>query len=175
MRCSAKYARLSDGKEILARAKLVAEDVSKPDGPRRATVDELTKMATERGTGDLLKVCRTVSELWDETVGHTFDGSFRYWGKSRASQWRMVFGINVAAKAKPPHGQPDVWVPAPSVAEVTGRPENDVRAALERQPIANIHMGKNDPCWIRLKTVEEARGLVQQLREFASEASVAKV
>jgi len=121
-----QYARLNGGQEILARAMLVAEEASKPDGPRPPPVDELTKIATEHGTGDLLKVCRTVSELWDETVGHTLDGTFRYWGKSRAGQDRMVFGINVAAKAKPPHGQLAVWVPAPSVAEVTGRPENDV-------------------------------------------------
>ena len=78
----------------------------------------------------------------------------------------MVFGVNVAAKANPPHGQLDVWIPAPSVAEVTGWSEKDVRAALEKQPVANIHMGKNDPCWIRLKSVEGAIALVQQLHEF---------
>jgi hypothetical protein len=81
----------------------------------------------------------------------------------------MVFGINVAARANPPPGQLDVWIPAPSVAEVTGRSESDVRAALSKQPVANIHMGRNDPYWIRLKTADEARALVEQLREFAQE------
>lgn len=57
----------------------------------------------------------------------------------------MVCGVNVAAKAKPPQGRLDVWIPAPKVAEVTGRPEHDVRAALGKQLIVDIHMGKNDP------------------------------
>jgi hypothetical protein len=172
-----QYARLSDGKEILARAMLVAEESSpRPKISReRPTVDELTKMAADHGTTDLVTVCRTVSEWWVEEAVPTFDGSFRYWGESKTGQGRMVFGINVAAKANPPHGQLDVWVPAPSVAEVTGRLEKDVRAALGKQPIANIHMGRNDPCWIRLKSVEEVRALVQQLREIASEASVVTV
>jgi hypothetical protein len=131
-------------------------------------------MATENGTGDLVKICRTVGDWWFEEAVPTFDGSFRYWGQSKAGQDRMVFGVNVAAKAKPPHGQLDVWVPAPSVAEVTGQSEHDVRAALGMQPVANVHMGRNDPTWIRLKTADEARALAQQLRAFVPETSAGK-
>jgi hypothetical protein len=166
-----QYARLSEGKEILARAVLVAEETS-PSAPtsKRPTVDGLMKIATEHGTTPLVEICRHVGDRWVEEAVGTFDGSFRYWGKSRAGQSRMVFGVNVAAKAKPPRGHLDVWVPAPSLAEVTGQSEGDVRTALGRQPIANyIHMGRNDPCWIRLKTEEEARALVQLLREFPQE------
>jgi len=163
-----QYARLSDGKEILARAMLLPEPPPQPNSPnrRQPTVDELIKIATEHGTAPLVAICRDVGKWWVEEAVSTFDGSFRYWGQSKAGQDRMVFGVNVAAKAKPPHGQLDVWVPAPSVAEVTGRAENDVSAALEKQPLADIHMGKGAPRWIRLKTVEEARALVQQLRDF---------
>jgi hypothetical protein len=163
-----QYAQLSNGNEVLARAMLVAEESLPPKTSRgRPTVEELTKMAADHGTADLVTVCRTVSDWWFEEAVPGFDGAFRYWGKSSSGQDRVVFGVNVAAKAKPPDGKLDVWIPAPSVSEDTGRPENDVRTALAKQTIANIHMGKNDPCWIRLKTVEEARSLVQQLRDFA--------
>jgi hypothetical protein len=171
-----QYARLSEGKEILARALLVPEESSPQPkiSKERLNAEELIKMAAGNGTGDLVKICRTVGDWWFEEAVSTFGGSFRYWGQSRAGQDRMVFGVNVAGKAKPPHGQVDVWVPIPSVAEVTGQLEQDVRAALGKQPIADIHMGKNDPCWIRLKTAEEAQALAQQLREFAAEVSASK-
>jgi hypothetical protein len=167
-----QYARLSDGKEVLARALLVAEDTvahsnRRPTGSKgQITVDELMKIANDRETTSLVAICREVGKWWFEEVVGTLDGSFRYWGESTAGHGRMVFGINVAAKANPPQGQLDVWIPAPSVAEITGRAENDVRAALEKHPVIDIRMGRNNPCWIRLKSEEEARGLVQQLREF---------
>jgi hypothetical protein len=165
-----QYARLSGGNEILARAMLVAEESPRlPKTPKGPTVDELIRMAADYGTTSLVEICRAVGGWWAEEAKPTFDGSFRYWGKSKAGQARMVFGVNVAAKAKPPFGQLDVWVPTPSLAEVTGRSESDVGSALGKQPIANMHMGRNDPCWIRLKTEEEARALVRQLREFAQE------
>jgi hypothetical protein len=171
-----QYARLSDGQEVLARAMLVADSSPQPKiSRRRMNVDGLIEIANEHGTALLVEICREVGGWWFEEAEHTFDGSFRYWGTSRAGQDRMVFGINVAAKAKPPHGQLDVWVPVPSVAEVTGRSENDVRAVLKGQPIAAIHMGRNDPCWIRLKTVEEARALIQRLRELGPAAPAANV
>jgi hypothetical protein len=164
-----QYARLSSGKEILARAMLVTESVTQPPSSnRQPKVDDLVKMATERGNKPLVESCRAVGALWFEEAVSTFGGSFRYWGRSRAGQDRMVFGVNVAAKANTPRGQLDVWIPAPSIAEVTGRSENDVRAVLRTQPTASIHMGRNDPCWIRLKTVEEAQSLVEQLRGFTS-------
>ena len=166
-----QYARLSEGKEILARAMRVAEESSpQPKKSKEPTTDELITMAAQHGTEELLKICRTASDWWFEEPVSTFDGAFRYWGTSGAGQDRMVFGVNIGAKAKPPHGQLDVWIPASSVAEVTGKLESEVRAALGKQPIANIQMGKNDPCWIRLKTVDEARALLQQLRDFAAKA-----
>jgi len=165
-----QYARLGGEKEILARAMLVAEEAApKPkSSKRRPTIDELIKAATDQGTETLVDICRGVrSDLWEEAVS-TYDGSFRYWGESKAGQSRMVFGVNVAAKFKPPQGQLDVWITPLSVSEVTDRSENDVRAALEKQQpiVADIHAGFKNPCWIRLKTVEEAQALVQQLREF---------
>ena len=164
-----QYARLSDGKEILARAVLVADPAPKSElSNERATGDGLMKTAADQGTARLVDICRAASGFWFEEAVSTFGGSFRYWATSAAGQDRMVFGVNVAAKAEPPHGQLDVWIPARSLAEVAGRQENDVRSALEKQPISGIQMGRGNPSWIRLKTVEEAQVLVQQLREFVS-------
>jgi Endonuclease NucS len=61
-----QYACLSDKKEILARAMLVAEAPIKPNRPRRITVDELVKTANDQGTTDLVKICRGVRDLWNE-------------------------------------------------------------------------------------------------------------
>ena len=164
-----QYALLSNGKEILARAMLVPESAPQPKAPKRQpTADKFMAIAAERGTTPLVEICRTAHDWWFEEAVSTFGGSFRYWGRSKAGQDRMVFGINVAAKANPPHGQLDIWIPAPSVAEVTGRLEKDVRTSLEKHPIANIHMGKNDPCWIRLKTAEDAKALIDELHALAS-------
>jgi Endonuclease NucS len=172
-----EYARLSGGNEVLARAMLVPEEfaVQPKTSRQRANEDGLIKMATENGTQQLVDVCREVGEWWEEEAVTTFDGSFRFWGESEAGQDRMVFGVNVAAKAKPPNGQLDVWIPAASLAEVTGRPETEVRSALQKQPIVNIQMGRKNPRWIRLKTEEEARALIQQLRDFNQKAPVVKI
>jgi hypothetical protein len=133
-----QYARLSDGREVMVRTMLVAEESRPPSRTRRGkpSIDSLIAMANEHGTSEFVNVCRGLRDIWDEDSTPVYGGSFRFLGTNAAGQTRVVFGINVAGQPqKPPPGHLDVWIPLKSLAEVTGRSEDDVRASLRDQPV----------------------------------------
>lgn len=167
-----QYARLSDGREVIARTMLVAEESRPPSRTRRGkpSIDSLIAMANEHGTANLVELCRGVGNMWDEELVPSYGGSFRYLGTSAARQRRVVFGINVAGQPqKSPHGQLDVWIPVKSLAEVTGGSEEDVRTSLRQQPVVRGLM----EVWIRLTTVEQATTLVDVFRRLYKHAPTA--
>lgn len=155
-------ARLADGREILARTLLVPEGSRVTPGKSTyLTAEQLLSAAAEQGSRAVAETCRSMNTLWSEEGRTTYGGSFRYWATTSTGKWRMVFGVNAAGKGSPPKGQLDVWIPAPSLAEVCGVSEAAIRASLARFPVQE--KGKAD-CWIRLENAEMAGDLVRHLQ-----------
>lgn len=152
--------KLDDGREILARTMLVAEEarIAGAIRKRRPGVNELLAQAQEKGTSSIVDVCRRCAGVSTEQPEKSYGGSLRYWAKNGTGQWRMVFGVNIAAKNNPPVGQLDVWLPVRSVAEVSGESEEAVRGKLRELPVLEFHAVD---CWLRLKSVEDATRLVE--------------
>lgn len=168
-----QYARLSDGREILARTMLVPEEsrLVTPQGRRSPTTEELIAAANERGTAELVEICRRVRGTWKEENTGTYGGSFRYWKAPLGEkQERMIFGVNVMGKNAPPRGELDVWIPVLKLSKVTGLPEEKLRAGLEQQNVLEMRSGD---CWIRLRSADEAKRLTDQFRAFTEDALTA--
>ncbi len=164
-----QYAKLSDGKEILARSLLV-EDRIPPIPPPviHPTLEQLLAMADERMTMPLVEVCRQMRDVWEETRYWTFGGSFRYWTSPPAGR-KMVFGINVAGKDGPGAGQLDAWIPFKSLADAIGVADTTIKDALtDAHPVRKMAV---EDCWLRLKTVEDAQKLIGQLKQWAAQAA----
>jgi hypothetical protein len=78
----------------------------------------------------------------------------------------MVFGINVAGElAQAPSGKLDVWVRPHDLSEATGVPEETIRLKLRDD--YSVVFDQKDRCGLRLSTQEDAKRLVNQLREWA--------
>jgi hypothetical protein len=168
-----QYARLSDGREVMARTMLVAEESRPPSRTRRGkpSIDSLIAIANEHGTSELVNVCRELRDIWDEDSSPVYGGSFQFLGTNAAGQTRVVFGINIAGQPqKSPPGHLDVWIPVKSLAEITGRSEEDVRTSLREQPVVGRGLME---LWIRLTTVEQATTLVDVFRKLYNHASKA--
>ena len=162
-----KYSKLAGGNEILARSFLVADetgDKQKRDGFTQA---KLLAMAAERKTSAPVEICRQMNDLWEEQPVQSFGGSFRYWAETPSGKWRMVYGLNVSGeRMKPPPGHLDVWIPTKSLSELTLLAEVVIRQTLrEKHPLLEA---QTVDCVLRLKTTEEARRLVEQLRAWAT-------
>jgi hypothetical protein len=131
------------------------------------TIDQLLKIAEDHEVTVLADTCRSVRKLWRETARWTYGGSYRYWARTPSGAERMVFGVNVAGIDDPPSGQLDVWIPAKSMAEVTGIAEGDLKSVLKtKHPAKKIGFD----CWLRLKSTDEAQSLVAQLQAWTGKA-----
>ena len=161
-----RYCKLSDGKEILARSVLVADETRPPSHKQKhpPTFEQLIAIATDKGTSEILEICRQMRQHWRETNRWTYGASLRYWAPIPAGWDRMVFGVNVAGKNNPPAGQLDVWIPTKSLAEATGVPDAEIRQKF-RDTTLVLEQGNID-CWMRLKKPEDAQLLVTQLQKW---------
>jgi Endonuclease NucS len=157
-----QYARLSDGKEIIARTMLVAEGAraNHPTRSSHPTADELMYMANKQGVAPLVQVCRSIAPPLEELTNNVYGGCFRYHGTNLAGQSRFLFGINIPGKYNPPQSELDVWVPVRSLVEVAGRPEDEVRAMLRKHPVLDMQIGE---CWLRLTNTEQAEAFTKQI------------
>lgn len=160
--------KLDDGREILARTMLVAEEarIAGAIRKRRPGLNELLAMAEEKGTRALVDACRRCADVCTEQPEKSYGGSLRYWAKNGSGQWRMVFGVNIAAKNSPPAGQLDVWLPVRSLAEVSGESEDALRVQLREHPVLEF---QTVDCWLRLKSARDAEGLVELVRGWCKE------
>lgn len=164
------YSRLSSGKEILARTLLVADDAR----PRRViptskpSLEELLNVAAQRQVLPIVEASREASELWKEHRGSKYGGAFSYWTKNTAGNSRSVFGIIPGDKWSSPAGQLIVWVQVKNLAEITGEEQTAIRQGLGQFHV--IDEWKSGECWLRLKSAEEAKALVGQLRTWSSKA-----
>lgn len=170
-----QHARLSDGKELIARTTLVGdEDRPHPPGGRRPrpTAEGLMAAASECAVAPLVEVCRRMSGQLEENVSNIHGGCFRYIARNPAGQPRLVLGINIPGKYSPPQGQLDVWIPRKNLAEVAARTESEVRSILEKQPVLDMQIGD---CWIRLTSEAQAEALLTQLLTLVTQPSTANV
>jgi hypothetical protein len=156
------YASLSDGKEIIMRTMLVPEE-SRPKHPvqlRHPTPDELMFTAHKQGVAPLVQVCRSIAPPLEELTNNLYGGCFRYHGNSPSGQSRFLLGVSIPGKYNPPKSQLDVWVPVKSFMEVTGKPEDEVRAMLRKHPVLDMQIAE---CWIRLTNTEQAEAFIKQI------------
>jgi Endonuclease NucS C-terminal domain len=163
-----KYAKLSGGQEILVRTVLLPESTRKTSigSKRKPSAEDLLATARDRGVEELVNTCRAIKEIWGEDPMSTYGGSFRYWAVRDQGGFRMVFGVNVAGgRAFAREGKLDVWIRPHALSEVTGIPEENIRARLESEHFA-VEDGQ-DSCWRQLSTREEAGQLIGLLREWA--------
>lgn len=168
-----QYAKLRDGREILARTVLLPESTLRSTGGKKQpTLDDLLALAKDRNISDLVEACRTVGSMWGEQPAYTYGGSFRYWAQREDGGFRMVFGVNVSGGlAKTPAGKLDVWVRPPVLGEVTGIEEARVRSELKAN--YSVVAAGQDACAIRLSTQDEAERLVNQLKEWSKSTQAA--
>ena len=157
------YARLKDGQKVIARAVLVPDEMQQARTGRRATsVAELLKMAEQRQTLDMVKVCRQAASFLREEPAATYGKSFRYWAKGPQGS-RMVFGVNVSGeRRKAPPGNLDVWI---STVGLVGMTEESIRAAINQDLVQ--HSTSYDLV-VRIHSVEQAQELVDKLKGWVS-------
>lgn len=162
-----KYSKLPSGHEILARTVLVPENsIRAAEPPRKVTLVQLQAIAEKSKTQALVNICREMKSEWDEWPESTYEGSLRYW-TSASGAWRMIFGVNVAGgRLDPPVGKLDVWVPARSMAELTGIEEAEIRRVLTAR--WNVASADGRDIILRLSTTQEAETLVSQLKQWVS-------
>ncbi len=156
------YKRLSEGKDILIRSVLVPESAA-PSVAGKFTESRLLSMASDRDVRELVEVCRSgVSAFWDEECAPTAEGSFRYWTDNPKGGRSIVFGINVSGGMGAPKGELEVWIRTEPLADVAGSSKEAVEKAL-REHFKPFSSGRMDFI-VRLKSKEEAEGLVAALR-----------
>jgi hypothetical protein len=162
------YAKMSDGKEVLARTALVADEIrTRAAGEARQrplSLDELRSAAESHGAAQLFDECRAVRELWWEERVVGFGGSLVYWADNKT-----VFGIVAGAKFSPPAGSLDVWINR-NVSQVLSLTVETVRAELQQRGLA-VREEWADRLWFRLSNIEQTRSLVAQLRQWKPQAS----
>lgn len=164
-----KYAKLNNGQEILVRSVLVPDEVrtTRTSGRYKRTASELLTIAAEKQVTSLVEICRQMSTLWEEQGAGSYNGSFRYWGETRTSKWKMVFGINVAGgRFDPALGELDVWIPTASLAEVTGVKEETIRRKLETEH--PLKEAQPTDCIVRLQNSKQADNFVRQLKNWVA-------
>jgi hypothetical protein len=159
------YSKLSDGKEVLARSMLVADEVRGPGNPpKRPSEQALLAQAIERKSSALVEICRKVAESWEEERNWKYDGCLLYWVRLSSGANRSVFGINTGARYSTPVGQLDVYVVVRNLAEFTGIAEDVIRETLKtKHPVRDMWANE---CWLRLKSPEDASAIVEQLRSW---------
>ena len=168
-----RYCKLTDGKELLARSVLVADDTrTSGHKQKHPAFEQLLAIAIEKRTPAILELCRQMRQQWRETNRWTYGGSLRYWAPTPSGQDRMVFGVNIAGKNNPPAGQLDIWIPTKSLAEATGVPEVEIRQKFRDTSL--VFEQQNVDCWIRLKKPDDAQLLVGLLQNWVqNQAAVA--
>ena len=161
------YARLKDGQKVIARTVLVPDEMQKGRTRRQAiSVAELLKVAEQRQTSDMVKVCRQAASFLREQPAPTYGKSFRYRAKGPQGS-RMVFGVNVSGeREKTPLGSLDVWIPTPGLSEVSGMTEKDLRETIkQRHP---VQCSTSYDLVVRIHSVEQAQKLVAELKGWVS-------
>ncbi len=168
------YSKLSSGKEILARTMLVADDVRPPRGisKPKPSLEELLAVAAQRQVLPIVEACREAGKLWKEHCGSRYGGAISYWTKTIAGNNRSVFGIIPGEDREPPVGQLSVWIPTKNLSDITGVEQSTIRQTIAEQ-LQVVDEWKSGECWLRLKSVDEARALVAQLRAWSSKAKPA--
>jgi Endonuclease NucS len=162
------YAKLSDGKEVVARTALIADEGVRiraaGEAPKRPSRDELRSAAESHGAAQLFDECRAVGKLWREERVAGFDGSLVYWADNKT-----VFGIVASARFSPPPGSLDVWINKNLSAALNLTLET-IRVELQQRGLT-VREEWADKLWLRLSNIEQARSLVAQLRQWKPQAS----
>lgn len=169
-----KYAKLKSGEQILVRTVLVPDQIFKP-GHKKPTPQELLDVAAEKGSRELVEVCRDLVKeeyLWEEP-SRAYGGSFRFWGhREKGGKHRMVMGLNIAGdRCSPLKGELDVWIPVKSLAEISDRDEMTIRKVLQQYSQVEIHSVLD--VVIRLKSNVDAEKLVTQFKKWLDRANTA--
>lgn len=163
-----RFAKLNGGQEILARSVLVAESVIQTSltNKKKPPISELVARAADRRVTPQLEIMRALAEGdrdLSETPSATYGGSFRYWRKDVEGKPRMILGVNVSGERRDiPTGQLDIWIPANSLAQVLGVPEQQTKALLKQLPVFDM---KSD-CIIRLHNAREAEAVAHQVKQW---------
>jgi len=154
-----RYAKTAKGDEILIRTVLVPER-TRTEASHALPASDLMALASERKTSQLVEICRQIANVADERSRRTYGGSFRYRLKGK-----IIFGVNVAGeRRKAPLGELDVWLPAASIAQTTGVPEQEIRKILHRD-FQTTDSGETD-CIVRLKTPDQTQALISRMRDW---------
>jgi hypothetical protein len=158
-----KHSEIWASNIIRARRGGVVLSPPRVGGQTSLTEAALMAFASERGTVELVNICRRMREFWEETYDNAAKGSFRYWAGNP-----MVFGINTSGQlANAPNGQLDVWLRTDRLAEVSGVPETVIKERFSKD-FSPFDAGRMDFV-IRLKSKKEAEALVAHLRELVAE------
>ena len=144
--------------------KAIRQQVSSSE---RKSKEDLLAIAARRHvdvqTIALLKLSDPLRYVTAE-ASRAFGGSFRCWRKGPNGNWRMVIGLNVSGLRKQtPDGQLDLWLPVPSIADVTGTSVEQVEDALKGLPV----LQKENIDWIlRVKNEGQAEMVVDVLSSY---------
>jgi len=160
--------KLGAGPEIVVRSVLVPETPAETTvvSPPRLDTADLLNRATERGVNNLLAVFRQSRLLstdggCTEQPAATSGGSFRYWKETPEVGARVLYGVNISGQlASAAQGELTVWVRAEAIAEITGQPEDSVRARFI--PFQPETSGRMDFV-MRVRSIDEAKRIVQEL------------
>lgn len=111
----------------------------------------------------LRELAKNDEELSEEPAS-SYGGSFRYWRKNTDGKAKMILGVNVSGERRDtPQGQLDIWVPANSLAQVLGIPEQQAKDLLRKLPVLDM---KTSDCIIRLQNHQAAQLVAKSFREW---------
>lgn len=107
------FARLPDGREIVARSVVVAETTPASLEPIRTSESDIIELARTRGVKTYLDILNQVSSRNWKTyeVVSAYGGSVRYWVALPDTNGKVIFVANVGGKLfNSPIGALDLWV-----------------------------------------------------------------
>jgi hypothetical protein len=164
-----RFAKLSNGQEILARSVLVAESViqTASSNKRRPSTSELMARANSRLITPLVDVLRDLAKDdkdLSEEAASSYGGSFRYWRKNTDGKAKMVLGVNVSGERRDtPTAQLDIWIPANSLAQVLAVSEQQAKELLKTLPVLDM---KTSDCIIRIPDKQAAENIASHFKEW---------
>lgn len=167
------YAKLDDGREIIARSILIPESTSAAGGTtNKITRSELFKIAEDRNVLSMVEILHKVTNLgWYEETYSTNGGKIRYSAETPNDGWRVLFGMSIGGvKQNSPEGTLDVWVRPAIVAEYA---KLTLEAVLEQTAKFTVINRTDTRLDIRIPDQATASEMYSLLEKWASASAEA--
>lgn len=163
------YAKLDDGREIVARFVLSPEAVVPPTNNRkpRMNVSDEFEVARKRGVMAFAQILHQVNTKlgWPPQPLRRNGGTIRYWVRTPEGG-KVSFGMNVGGKKiGSPDGVLDVWLRPDTIALMCGKPVDEVWEKLRQFPVAKEYAKS---IFIRIRDDQTAAQLFSVLEEWDS-------